>query len=96
MVNFTGISKAAVLAALYNASKPQGKGFLHFASEDMTELEAEDLIHQRLHFDYIKGRIVKVILSDDNEFDEYLYDRDNGPGAAQEVINFLRGRCTAK
>lgn len=90
MVNTKGLRKSAVLAALYNASKPQGLGFLHFDPAPMTEEESEELLQTSTYFDYIKGRIMKVDLSNDDGFEEWLYDRDNGNGAAQRVINQLR------
>ena len=90
MVNTKGLRKSAVLAALYNASKPQGLGFLHFDPAPMTEEEAKELLQTSTYFDYIKGRIMKVDLSNDDGFEEWLYDRDNGNGAAQRVINQLR------
>ena len=36
-ISLVGLSKAAVLAALYNASKPQGMGFLQFNPKPMDE-----------------------------------------------------------
>jgi hypothetical protein len=33
---------------------------------------------------------MKVDLSSDVEFEEWLYDRDNGSGSAQQVIDSLR------
>lgn len=89
MINISGISKAKVLAALYNNSKPMGRGMLHYDPAMMTEGEAEELLKQESYFDYIKGRVMKVDLSTD-EFDPFLYDRDNGEGAAEEaIINIL-------
>jgi hypothetical protein len=41
------------------------------------------------NFDYLKGRVMKVDLSGD-EFDEGLYDRDVGDGAAARAIQSLR------
>lgn len=87
MVDTKGLKKSAVLAALYNDSKPQGLGFLHFDPAPM----AEDLLKTSTHFDYLKGRVMKVDLSNDDSFEEWLYDRDNGNGAAQRAINKLRG-----
>ena len=91
MVDTRGLKKSAVLAALYNASKPQGLGFLHFDPVPMTEEEAEELLRMGAYFDYLKGRVMKVDLSNDDCFEEWLYDRDNGNGAAQRAINQLRG-----
>lgn len=84
MVNIQG-QKAKVLAALYNASKPQGMGYLHFESNDMTEAQAASLLLDQQYFDYLKGRIIKVDLSGDS-FDPFLYDRDNGEGAAARAV----------
>lgn len=90
MIDIKGLKKSAVLAALYNASKPQGFGFLHFDPTPMTEEEAEKILENDTYFDYLKGRVMKVDLSNDTRFDERLYDRDNGNGAAQRAVNQLR------
>lgn len=90
MVDIKGLNKAEVLAALYNNSKPLGLGFLHFDPMDMTVAEAEEILNQTTYFDYLKGRVMKVDLSSDDSFGEWLYDRDNGKGAAQRVIDSLR------
>lgn len=85
MINIKG-RKAEVLAKLYNASHPQGMGFLHFRPESMTVAEAEKLLKEQTYFDYLRGRVMKVDLSKD-EFHPGLYDRDNGEGAAQRAID---------
>lgn len=88
-INLKGLKKAEVLAALYNASHPQGMGLLHFEPTPMTAEEAESLLKEQTYFDYLKGRVMKVDLSG-NTLDPWLYDRDNGQGAAQRVIDSLR------
>lgn len=90
MVDIKGLNKAEVLAALYNNPKPLGLGFLHFDPRDMTVAEAEEILNQTTYFDYLKGRVMKVDLSSDDSFEEWLYDRDNGKGAAQRAIDSLR------
>ena len=92
MVSIKGLDKRAVLAALYNASRPQGMGFLHYDPKPMTKEDAEALlpIGGMAQFDYLKGRVMKVNLSRDDEFDEWGYDRDNGAGAAAAAIASLR------
>lgn len=87
MINIKGLSKAKVLAALYNALKPLGLGILQYDPQNMSEKEAAELLEEQSYFDYLKGRVMKVDLSSDEEFDEWLYDRDNGIGAAKEAIN---------
>ncbi len=93
-LNIKGQNKAAVLAALYNASQPLGMGFLHFTPEPMTLEEAEKQIADldpfykrdgRISFDYLKGRVMKVDVGQD-ELWVGLYDRDNGPGAAERAL----------
>lgn len=43
---------------------------------------------QTTYFDYLYSKVLKVELSGD-EFDEYLYDRDCGPGDAQRAIDSI-------
>ena len=91
-LDISKLNKADVLAALYNASKPQGMGFLHFTPEDMTREEAAGVLtahthNGRTYVDYLKGRIMKVDLSPGNpNFETHLYDRDNGEGAAEAAV----------
>ncbi len=94
MIPLAGLNKADVLAALYNASKPQGMGFMHYNPKPMTRGEAEALLEQTTYFDYLQGRVMKVDLSGD-ALDPRLYDRDNGQGAAQKAIEaFVRSGDT--
>lgn len=91
MINIEGINKAKLLAALFNYAKPQGLGLLHYDAKDMTEQDAQALLDRSsdMSFDYLQGRSVKVDIGGDM-FDPWLYDRDNGPGAAEKVIETLR------
>lgn len=108
MIDITGLDKAEVLAALYNAAHPLGMGFLHFDPKPWTVEDArremgegDDL--QRmfgdkasgLYFDYLKGRVMKVRL-DGDAFDERLFDRDNGEGAAAGAIAKLKASKAAE
>lgn len=93
MIDIKGLDKAEVLKELYNNSIHQGLGFLNFNSKDMTLEEAKEILKQRTYFDYLNGRVMKVDLSSDDEFEEWLYDRDNGIGSAKRVIDELRGRA---
>ena len=88
VIDISKLSKVQVLVALYNASQPFGTGLLHYDPAPMSEEEAADLLEQSTYFDYVKGRVMKVDLSK-NEFNPRLYDRDNGPGEAQRVIDAL-------
>lgn len=88
-INIKELNKAEVLAALYNNAKPQGMGFLHYTPDNMTTKQAQELLDKNItYFDYLKGRVMKVEISGDY-LDPWLYDRDNGHGAAQEALNHL-------
>lgn len=87
-INIKGINKAEVLAALYNASKIQGMGFLQAKSGQMTTLEAEEILKTRSYFDYLYGKVMKIDLSGDS-FNPWLYDRDNGKDAAKYALKDL-------
>lgn len=87
-IDISGLDKAEVLAALFNASKQQGMGALDSSGKrNMTIEEARELTDQRgeQYYDYLKGRIMKVDLSKD-ELNPRLYDRDNGHGAAARAL----------
>lgn len=90
MIDITGLDKAEVLAALFNGSKQQGMGFLdERGAVDMTADQARDILKQTVDFDYLYGRIMKISLRD-NQLNAWLYDRDNGQGAAEAIIDDLR------
>lgn len=95
-MDIKGLDKAEVLAALYNASKPQGMGFLHYKPQDMTRDEAQrilDGLGKDPYIDYLQGRVMKIGLGGD-ELRTNLYNRDNGPGAAERVIEELIEKAT--
>lgn len=94
-ISIKGLTKASVLAALYNRSVVQGMGALHAQSGVMTEQEAQKLLDNNAsqYFDYLKGRVLKLDLSIDPEIEEldtWLYNRDNGVDAAERLIAKLR------
>lgn len=93
-ISLVGLDKAAVLAALYNASKPQGMGFMHYDPKPMTTEEAAALLKQTTRFDYLQGRVMKIDLSG-GTLDPWGYDRDNGRGAVQRVIDNLKAEGNA-
>lgn len=91
MISIKGLDKAKVLAALYNNAKPQGMGFLHYTPKPMDEEEAQEVLNSgQTYFDYVLGRVMKVDLQSDEEFDPRLYNRDNGAGSAERAIATLR------
>jgi len=91
-VDIAGLPKGAVLAALFNAADPQGRGVLRANPSGMSA-EVGQAIYDAdgPDFDYLNGRPLKVNLGGDT-FDPRLYDRDNGgDGAAEAIVALLRG-----
>ena len=80
MIDIKGLDKAEVLKALYDSSHVQGMGFLQTVPEGPVTVQ---------HCRELYGRILKVDLSGD-EFDERLYERDNGRDSAARAISFLK------
>lgn len=92
MIDIKGLNKAEVLKALYDGSHIQGMGFMQAVPEGYVTVEhCQQLLDDTgyPYFDYLYGRVMKVDLSKD-EFDERLYDRDNGRGAAAKIIDRLK------
>lgn len=91
-IDLTHLDKAEVLAALFNAASPAGMGFLAATGSKgaMTVADARAMLAEQQCFDYIGGRSCKVDFRT-NEFDPWLYDRDNGgEGTAERIIERLR------
>lgn len=92
MISIKGLNKAEVLKALYDGSHIQGMGFMQAVPDGYVTVEhCQQLLDDTgyPYFDYLYGRVLKVDLSKD-EFDERLYDRDNGRGAAARIIDILK------
>lgn len=85
MINIKCLDKAEVLCKLYNNARCVGLGFLQHKPGDLDIKEARKVLKEYTYFDYFNGRVMKVDLSGD-EFNEDLYDRDNGKGAAYMAI----------
>jgi hypothetical protein len=65
-LDITGVNLIDLVKAVYELSRPQGLGFLHFEEGGLTDEEAEQLVsrsdrngHMRLGLDYVKGRACK-------------------------------------
>jgi hypothetical protein len=90
-MDISGLNKAEVLAALFNGSRQQGLGILdkRGAASMTTEHAQEVLDNSAPYFDYLYGRVMKIDLSGD-ELRTASYNRDNGPDAAEKIIDKLR------
>lgn len=90
MISLEGLDKAEVFAALYNGARAQGLGFLQYDPQPMTTEQARERFGDSFgYFDYVDGRVMKIDLSG-SELNPWLYDRDNGQGAAATIIDALK------
>lgn len=90
LVDITGLDKAEVLVALFEASAPLGIGILvALGSGGLSLSEAREMLTQTTYFDYVKGRPLKVSLRGD-AIHPALFDRDNGRGSCAAAIAKLR------
>lgn len=92
-INIANIDKAKLLQALFNNSKQLGLGFMDASgANDMSIDEAKSIVsdnEDRLYFDYLKGRVMKVNIGGDT-MNSGGYDRDNGDGAALVAVNSIQ------
>lgn len=94
IIDISDLNKADVLQALYMNAKTQGMGRLHYIPGDrLSQSELAKYLSQG-YIDYLKGRVMKIDLSG-NTIDTRLYDRDNGPDAAERAIAQLRSQQTS-
>ncbi len=101
MINIKGLDKAEVLYSPWHNSHAQGMSFLGLPKKEFTLERAQELIKETgyvlegeyrpgcLYFDYVDGHVIKCDITND-EFDERLYDRDCGEGAAAKAIEYVR------
>lgn len=89
MIFIGDLDKVEVFQALYDRANPQGMGFLHYVPGPITREEAQSTLSFSPYVDYHRGRVMKVSLEHDY-LNPFLYDRDNGPGAAAQAIATLR------
>lgn len=105
MADTHGMTPAQVLAALYNASSPYegSPGWLHYVPGDMPMAEAEEhaaeWVKPGFHYDYIRGRPVKVPnfqTVTEGSVDTERYDTSfNRPGKGQEALDYFHRRLQA-
>lgn len=90
MINISGLNKADILVALFNAADADFSARTGFTPRKLDRRAAQQILDASPNksFDYLYGNILKIDLSGE-EFDPSLYDRDNGPGAAYTAIKHL-------
>ena len=89
-VLYQGLTPAEALAALFNASKPQGMGLFQPWTADMRVEEAQKVLTDHgTYVDYLRGRVIKCNFGPDG-VDVRLFDRDNGQGAGERALRRAR------
>lgn len=81
------LSNAEVFMALYNRARPHGNSFMAYVPKSMTLDEAAAAIASmgNTYVDYFKGRVMKIDIGK-KFLETQLYNRDNGPGAAEDAL----------
>ena len=61
MIDVTKIDKVEFVKKVYELSRPQGLGMLHYTPSPLSDEEAKSLIQENgeIHMDYVKGRSCK-------------------------------------
>lgn len=82
-----------ILARLYNHAKPLGLGFLYYDPTPMSEVIAKGLLkaydrlpEQPYWPDYLKGRLMKIKITEIDKLDGRSYEIDNGVGSVMEAL----------
>lgn len=88
-VLFGDLEKGQVLAALYNGAKPSKKYITEYDPKPMSEIEGKKMTLKTSNFSYIKGRLLLIIFVE-NTFNSKLYNKSNGNGTAEQIIESLR------
>jgi hypothetical protein len=72
-------------------------GRFQYDREKLSPDEAKALVGQ--HIDYLHGKVMKITVPAEGQGDEietWLFDRDNGEGAVDEVVRVLQNSGTVK
>lgn len=104
-INVKGIGEAVLLAALYNAAKPDKQDVMYSGHERMTKEEASALLYKLsgynantpVRIDKLYGRyILMTFWPGMTKIDGTGYDAQNGWGKAATVVESLRREIAAK
>lgn len=98
-ISFDGIDPAVLVHALYHGTRPLGMGYMQnqnglSVDQVREELQRCESRNGHLYFDYFFGRPLKMDIDlERKRFSHRLYDRDAGRGAAQAIVDGLRGKA---
>lgn len=92
-ISILGLNKADVIAILFNNARVAQRD--KSDEKEMDEEEAEEVVKKQtfdnglIMIDFAYGRILKITIQED-KIDPFLYDRDNGQNAVENLIKRLR------
>ncbi len=90
-VNISNIDKDLLLETLWKRSFPASFFNMSGIPPPPFDLDsAKSSLDPNGYADYICGRIIKTNIYESDDVNPRLYDRDNGTGAFQEVVDSLR------
>jgi hypothetical protein len=92
-VDISDLDKFDVLKALWENSKTASFfAMMPQMAPKFSDGEARELLaRDRAYVDYLCGRVIKTDFSK-NTLDPWGYDRDNGQGSMQNVVNGVRAQ----
>lgn len=90
LIDITNIDRNTLLKALWDRSEPAA----YFKNSNIEPPpfsweEAKRCMRSDGYLDYVCGRVIKADIYSTDQVNPRLYDRDNGEGAFQEVVNSL-------
>ena len=76
---------------LFYALIQRSKATANFITQNFNLAEHQQVLNmiKKGHIDYYNGRVFKSNISGDT-FNTGLYDRENGSGAAERIVNFIK------
>jgi len=88
---FESFTKAQVLAALFNYSRPIGMGWMQHNPVIMDEKTAQELLRKQSYFDYVYGRPIKTSFDAFPDLSSSRYEHDNPLTFAQIEDHLKKG-----
>lgn len=88
---FESFTKAQVLAALFNYSRPVGMGWMQHKPIVMDQATAEELLASKSSFDYLYGRPIKTSFDTFPDLSSSSYERNNPLSFAQIEDHLKKG-----
>lgn len=91
-IDISGINRDELLEALWKGSSPASyfrMANLPPPSFDINKAKSE-LRYD--YADYVCGRVIKADIYSEDTVDPFLYDKYNGSGALQKIVNLLRNK----